>query len=83
MAHTQGADKIESHGTYDGRFFDVDDPGKKLLELNYFNYCFIEFLPIASSISLRSSSDILGCLAGVSKIKKNQHKDHTTPTPPD
>ena len=82
MAHTHGADRIESHGTYDGRFFEVDDP-KIIIEIydkafKWFN----ELSPIASSISLRSSSEILGCFAGVSKINKNQHNDHKTPIPP-
>lgn len=40
------------------------------------------FSPIASSISFRSSSEILGCLAGVSKINKNQQSDHNTPIVP-
>lgn len=26
MAQTQGADRIDFHGTYDGRFFDVEEP---------------------------------------------------------
>lgn len=37
---------------------------------------------MASSISFLSSSEILGCFAGVSKIKKNQHSDQMTPIPP-
>lgn len=38
--------------------------------------------PIASSISLRSSSEIRGCLAGVSKMRTNQRTDQKTPIPP-
>lgn len=63
IAHTQGAVKIDFHGTYVGFFFEVDDP-------------------IASSISLRSSSEMRGCFAGVSKITRNQKTDHKTPNPP-
>lgn len=37
---------------------------------------------MASSISFLSSSEILGCFAGVSKMKKNQHSDQMTPIPP-
>lgn len=51
------------HGTYDGRFFDVE-------------------LPIDSSMYRFSSGEILGCLAGVSKMKMNQHSDQRTPIPP-
>lgn len=64
MAHTAGDDKIDPHGTYVGRFFDVVDP-------------------IASSMSLRSSSEILGWTAGVSKIKTNQQIDQTNPMAPE
>lgn len=63
IAQTAGDDKIEPHGTYVGRFFDVVDP-------------------IASSMSLRSSSEILGWTAGVSKIKTNQQIDQMNPMAP-
>lgn len=39
-------------------------------------------VPIASSISLRSSGDIRGWTAGVSKIIQNHRIDHINPTPP-
>ena len=39
-------------------------------------------VPIASSISERSSGEILGCVAGVSKIKINHKIDHAKPIPP-
>jgi hypothetical protein len=39
--------------------------------------------PIASSISLRSSCEILGCLAGLSKMRRNQQIDQKTPMPPE
>ncbi len=47
IAHTHGDVNIDTHGTYDGRCFDVD-------------------VPIASSMSRRSASEIRGCVAGVS-----------------
>lgn len=41
-----------------------------------------DVLPIASSISFRSSGEIRGCTAGVSKMIQNQQIDHNNPTPP-
>lgn len=38
--------------------------------------------PIASSISFRSSGEIRGCTAGVSKMNQNQQIDQIKPTPP-
>lgn len=39
-------------------------------------------LPIASSISFRSSGEIRGWTAGVSNMNQNQQIDHNTPIPP-
>lgn len=39
-------------------------------------------LPMASSISLRSSGEMRGCLAGVSNIIQNHRIDHTKPIKP-
>lgn len=63
MAHTQGDVRIDIHGTYDGRCFDVD-------------------VPIASSISRFSSGEMRGCVAGVSKMTRNQSIDQIKPIPP-
>lgn len=38
--------------------------------------------PIASSISFRSSGEIRGCTAGVSKMNQNQQIDQIKPMPP-
>lgn len=41
-----------------------------------------DVLPMASSISFRSSGEMRGCSAGDSKMNKNQQIDHNSPIPP-
>lgn len=55
---------------------------KILFHGTYVGFRLFVLVPIASSISLRSSGEIRGWTAGVSKIIKNHKIDHINPTPP-
>lgn len=48
----------------------------------YDGFCLDVVVPMASSISLRSSGEMRGCAAGLSKINQNQPMDHNNPIAP-